>query len=175
MATLSRWMPPQPQPATGPVPYALLGLLGAGLLAAAIVSVTGRVILIGLILLSALDHVSDHRRLRWLALAREGENLCTFARAFDRRQTNYWVMRAVYDALRPYCTFRGGRMPLRPSDSLARNLRIDADDLTDIARDATVRVGRAFEDLEANPLYGRVDTVRDLVAFVQHQPPLHSN
>lgn len=62
-------------------------------------------------------------------------------------------------------------MPLRPSDSLERNLHIDSDDLTDIARDATVRVGRAFENLEANPFYGRVDTVRDLVAFVQHQPP----
>lgn len=171
MATLSRWMPPQPQPATGSVAYAPLGVLSAGLLAAAIFSLTGRVIVIGLTLLIVLDHVSDQRRLRWLALARAGENLCTFARAFDRRQTNYWVLRAVYDALRPYCTFQGGRMPLRPSDSLERNLHIDSDDLTDIARDATGRVGRAFEDLEANPFYGRVDTVRDLVAFVQHQPP----
>lgn len=54
MATLSRWMPPQPQPATGPVAYAPLGVLGAGLLAAAIFSLTGRVIVIGLTLLIVL-------------------------------------------------------------------------------------------------------------------------
>lgn len=163
-------MPPSPTQTTGAVGYAVLGLFAAGLVAAVVFSMTGRVIVVGLVLLLLVDQVGDRRRLRRLALFRQGEDLCSFARAFDRRTTNYWVVRAVYDELRPYCTFRGGRVPLRPSDSLEQELRIGSDDLTDIARDATVRTGRVFENLQANPLYGRVSTVADLIAFVQYQP-----
>ena len=116
--------------------------------------------------------VSKQRRLRRLAETRAGESLCTFARAFDRRATDFWVVRAVYEELRPYCRFRGRQVPVRPTDSLTDDLHIDGDDLEGIARDATARVGRVFENLAGNPWYGRVDTIGDMVAFEQHQPKL---
>jgi hypothetical protein len=149
--------------------YLVLTLLAAGLLAAAIFSTGGRVVL-GIVLLIALHRTWDDRRLRRLAMTRPGESICTFARAFDRRKTDFWIVRAVYDELRPYCTFRGGQFPVRRTDSLTDDLYIDGDDLEGIARDAAIRVGRVFENLEANPWYGRVATVGDMVAFVQHQP-----
>ena len=42
-----------------------------------------------------------------------GEDIGTFARAFDRRSEPFdpWVVRATWDALLPYCGF-----PLRPAD-----------------------------------------------------------
>ena len=169
MRSFSRWMPSRPRPVTSPVSYFVLALLAVGLLVAAVFSAGGRVVL-GIVLLLVLHRIWDDRRLRLLAMTRPGESICTFARSFDRRGTDFWVVRAVYDEFRPYCTFRGGRLPLRATDSLTDDLHIDGDDLEDIARDATVRVGRVFGDLEANPGYGRVATVGDMVAFVQHQP-----
>ena len=168
MRSFSRWMPSRPQPVTSPIAHLVLSLLAVGLLAAAVFSAGGRVVL-GIVLLLALHRIWDDRRLRRLATNRRGESICTFARAFDRRGTDFWVVRAVHDELRPYCTFRGGQFPLRGTDSLTDDLHIDGD-VEDIARDATVRVGRAFRDLEANPWYSRVATVGDMVAFVQHQP-----
>jgi hypothetical protein len=169
MPSFSRWMPSRPRPATSPIAYLGLTFLAVGLLAAAIFSTGGRVVL-GIVLLIALHRIWDDRRLRRLAMTRPGESICTFARGFDRRKTDFWVVRAVYDELRPYCIFRGGRFPVRRTDSLTDDLYIDGDDLEGIARDATVRVGRLFENLEANPWHGRVATVGDMVAFVQHQP-----
>ena len=169
MRSLSRWMPSRPQPVTSPVAYSLVALVAVGLLAAAIFSTGGRVVL-GIVLIIALHNIWDDRRVRRLAMTRRGENICTFARSFDRRETDFWVVRAVHDELRPYCTFRGGRLPVRRSDSLTDDLHIEGDDLESIARAATVRVGRVFGELEANPWYGRVATVGDMVAFVQHQP-----
>ena len=170
MSTLSRWMPPLPRQPIGAGGYALLGLIGAGLLAAIVFSTSGRVIIGGLFALGVVFHFWDDRRLRRLALTRPGEDLCTFARAFDRRATDFWAVRAIYDELRPYCRFRGGQLPLRPSDTLKGVLHIDAEDVWYMARDATLRAGRLFTNLEANPQYSHLTTVGDLVAFVQFQP-----
>jgi acyl carrier protein len=170
MPRLSRWMPPSPKQPMGRAGYVILGVSLAGLCAVLAFSSVGRVIVGGIIVLIAVHHVFDQRRLRRLALARLGEDVCSFARSFDRRATDFWVVRAIHDELRPYVRFRSGQLPIRASDTLDRDLRIDSEDLVDIARDACLRTGRAFENLEANPHYDRVTTVADLVAFVQHQP-----
>jgi hypothetical protein len=48
---------------------------------------------------------------------------------------------------------------------------MDVDDLEEGGlRELAVRTGRTFENLPANPLYGRVLTVGDLVEFFGHQP-----
>jgi hypothetical protein len=51
---------------------------------------------------------------------RPGEDIGTFARAFDRRAEPFdpWVVRATWDALVPYVTHGDWHVPLRPTDRL---------------------------------------------------------
>ena len=64
----------------------------------------------------------------------------------------------------------GRAVPVRRQDRCEKDLRIDPDDLDDIARDAAFRARRSMEGVEKNPLYGQVQTVGDLVSFLEHQP-----
>ena len=107
-----------------------------------------------------------------LADARVGEDIGTFARAFDRRAPEFdpWVVRAVWDALQQHVEARGRHVPLRPSDQLVAHLDIDADDLEDVAVEAATRAGRNSSDWRANPVNRPVETVADLVRLVALQP-----
>jgi len=111
-------------------------------------------------------------RLARLARQRRGEDIGTFARAFDRRAPGFdpWVVRAVWDALTPWTQLRGGdRLPLRPADVIDELGCVD-EDLDDVVYEATIRSQHALDDVTANPYYGHVSTVGDLVGFITRQP-----
>jgi hypothetical protein len=56
-------------------------------------------------------------------------------------------------------------------DNMTEDLRVDADDLDmDLVPHIAERAGRSLNDTRRNPLYGKVRTVRDLVAFLEAQP-----
>ena len=98
-----------------------------------------------------IQRVWDTRSRRRLAVARQGGSICEFARSFER-------------------SVDGRAVPVRRQDRCEKDLRIDPDDLDDIARDAAFRARRSMEGVEKNPLYGQVQTVGDLVSFLEHQP-----
>ena len=121
----SRWMPRSEPPqggTTSRVSFAVLCLAALWALwylahhpvgAAVTSAFVGAVWLVGRLL---------DRRLARLARERVGEDIGTFARAFDRRATTFdpWVVRAVWDALAPWTELRGGgRLPLRRADVIA--------------------------------------------------------
>jgi hypothetical protein len=122
---------------------------------------------------SVLNRRENHR-LQMLASVREGESICHFARSFDKRKTDPWIIRAVHQELqlllRPFVAF-----PLRVSDSLLEDLRVDVEDLEDIVADVAMRAGRSLQQTEHNPYYGKVRTVSDLVLFMNAQPLVQSN
>lgn len=107
----------------------------------------------------------DKWRQQRLAAQRRSENICTFARSFNCRSTDTWIIRAVFDELSLYVTF-----PIRGSDRFEEDLKLDALDLVEIAQVVAQRTGRPLEQCEQNPLYDKVRTVRDLVDFFRHQP-----
>jgi hypothetical protein len=112
------------------------------------------------------------RHLARLARERAGEDIGTFARAFNRRAPTFdpWVVRAVWDALAPWTELRGGgRLPLRPTDVIDELGCVD-EDLDDVLREAATRARRSLVAVRGNPYYRRVVTVGDLVAFIAHQP-----
>ena len=111
-------------------------------------------------------------RLRELAAGRAGEDIGTFARGFDRRTQPFdpWVVRATWDALQPLVSYPGGRVPLRPSDSLADDLRIDPELLDIEFVEIAERAGRCLDGVEANPLFLDARTVGDLVRLLSAQP-----
>jgi len=107
--------------------------------------------------------LSDLWRDRRIARVRIGESVCGFARAFDYRRVDTWIIRAVYEEF-------SGRFPLRASDNIEQDLRIDGDDLDDMVGHIAQRIGRSLERCENNPMFGKVRTLRDLVIFLHHQP-----
>jgi hypothetical protein len=90
--------------------------------------------------------------------------------SFDCREVDTWVIRAVFESLQPYCRFGRGTLPLRPTDDLDGDLRMDPVDLEDLAVGIAHRTGRSLEDGVKNPLYGSVKTASDLVMFIANKP-----
>lgn len=106
-----------------------------------------------------------------MAQSREGESICQFARAIDCRRVDTWVVRAVYEELQRSLSAVVA-VPLRVTDHLQRDLGLDADDLDELVADMAQRARRSLADTSANPLFGKVTTVGDLVEFLQAQPRL---
>jgi hypothetical protein len=111
------------------------------------------------------------RHLTELARARSGESICEFARAFDTRRVDTWVIRAVYEQVQQQLRWVYPGFPVRATDRLKEDLWMDPDDIDmDITDDVTSRTGRSMRDHKQNPMYGKVTTVADLVAFFAAQP-----
>ena len=110
-------------------------------------------------------------RLARMAQSRAGESICQFARSIDCRRVDTWVVRAVYEELQRSLS-AAVAVPLRLTDNLHSDLRLDADDLDDLVVDMAQRARRSLADTSANPLFGKVTTVGDLVEFLQAQPRL---
>lgn len=124
-----------------------------------------------LVVLAQWGHRRNIRYFTELAQARTGESICEFARAFDTRQVDTWVIRAVYERVQQQLGPYYPSFPVRASDRLKEDLRLDSDDAdVDILPDVISRTGRSMRDHRRNPLYGKVNTVADLVAFFAAQP-----
>lgn len=100
---------------------------------------------------------------------RQGESIGSFARSFNYRAIDTWVIRAVYEELEWYCTYDDLTFPLRATDDLDE-LGIDPDDFEDIIEDIAFRTGRSLEGYDKNPFYMKLNTVKDLVLFFVNQP-----
>lgn len=97
--------------------------------------------------------------------------MCQFARSINCRRVDTWVVRAVYEELQR--SLPGTvPVPLRVTDQLQRDLQLDADDLDDLIVDTAQRTSRSLAHTSANPLFGKVATVGDLVKFLNGQPRL---
>jgi hypothetical protein len=109
-------------------------------------------------------NAGERRRQRRIAIERQDESICSFARSFDCRATDTWIIRAVFEEVSIFVQF-----PLRADDRLEADLKIDPEDIEDIVEAIAQRTGRPLEDCEANPLHGKVTTVRELVEYFVNQ------
>lgn len=97
---------------------------------------------------------------------RAGESIGTFARSFDLKTIDTWVVRAVYEELQFYVP----DAPLRKADSIL-DLRLDYEDLEmEVIPNISKRTGRSLKNYESNPHFGEVKTVEGLVLFFNAQP-----
>lgn len=107
-----------------------------------------------------------------LAMERRGESICQFARSFDTRAVDTWVIRAVYDTLQQDLHDMHPAFPVRASD-LLQDLLCDPDDLDmHLADELARRSCRSLNNPQANPLYGKIRSVGELVLFLNAQPRL---
>jgi len=96
-------------------------------------------------------------------------SICDFAKEFDCKVVDTWIIRAVYEEIQEYLPL-DEKMPIKSSDNLKTDLRLDDDDLDlDLAEQISQRTGRTMENCENNPYYGKVFTVKDLVLFFNYQ------
>ncbi len=130
------------------------------------------VVVVSFLVLTLVFNVVHNRRLRRIADKRYDENICTFAREFDRHLVDPWIIRAVYEGLQDYYS-NVPKFPFRATDDLLSDLVMDEEDLDDLAEEIAIRIGRSMAAKSRNPLYGRVRTVRDLVMFYVSQPKLY--
>ena len=109
-------------------------------------------------------------KLRRLAQSRPHDSICTFARALNPRKTDPWIIRAAYEELGSLLPKTDRPFPLRASDRLAEDLKIDEEDRDDSFVSAAERVGRSLKNTLQNPYFDKVKTVEDFVMFLEHQP-----
>ena len=108
----------------------------------------------------------DRAHLARFAETRQAQSICDFRRSFNVRETDPWVIRAVYEQLQGQLRWAHPNFPVRADDRLVEDLKLDPDDIDlEIVSDVSGRTGRSMRNTKANPFYGRVKTVGDLVAF----------
>ena len=98
------------------------------------------------------------------------DTICDFRRSFDVRKVDPWIIRATYEAFGRWFDTKQVHFPLRASDAIGDDLKIDPEDVEDLVHEVAQRAGYDISECEANPLYGKVETVGDFVMFFTHQP-----
>lgn len=96
---------------------------------------------------------------------RTNATICHFARAFERRAVDTWILRATYEQLS-----ESHGKPIRADDDLFD--LVDAEEVDFEVLEVADRCGRSLDHPEANPFHEGLTTVRDLVQFLNHQPML---
>ena len=118
---------------------------------------------------SAIDQPKVERHFQNLCKERSGLSICEFAREFDPKVVDTWIIRAVYEQLQAALPTKQN-VPIKASDSLFDTLMLDEDDLDlDLVEEIAQRTSRSLEGYESNPYYGKVTTARNLVLFFNHQ------
>jgi hypothetical protein len=174
MRTPSRLMPKRQPPKLGAAGRLLLAALLAALAYLALQATPVQLaiaasVCTALWLLAARSARRTGQDLQALATSRTGESICEFARSFDCRVVDTWVIRAVYEELQSEVQLAW--LPIRANDVLVKDLHIDPDDLDmSLAPAIAARTGRSLESAETNPYSGKVLTASDLVLFFNGQP-----
>ncbi len=116
------------------------------------------------VLFAAVTAIDSWRGKR-IAEARRDYSICQFARSFDCRIIDTWIIRAAFEEF-------SYSYPVKPDDSIADDLGIVDEDLDDSLETIARRAGRCIDNTETNPMYDKVETVGDLIMFLQYQPRL---
>ena len=174
MRVASRHMPKFTGRPMGVVGWPFLACLLAAIAYFAVANTLAFLVgLSGLLALLWLARRQDQRQTRQLlALAsqRRGQSICEFAREFNAREIDTWIIRAVYEQLQGKLSHVHPAFPVRANDLLKEDLLLDDDELDiDLAQEVEMRTARSLDKSAANPYFGKVRTVRDLVFFFQNQ------
>jgi hypothetical protein len=173
MRRLSRWMAPAGgagDAVSHPVLIVSLAMLGVAVLSALLLSETARYLLSAFAIAAVVGRIRELRWRRRVARERQGESICSFAGAFERRTVDPRAIRAVHEALTSLVSFRGGAVPIRATDRMTDTIGLPGEDLEELAEEIAERVGRRTVWSEQDPFLGSVATAGDLVHFISAQP-----
>lgn len=170
MKQASRFMPKyEPRKASKPAAIAFFAIAAAIVIYQPwyLLVIAGIALLV--IILSTIDQPKVERYFQSLCKERSGLSICEFAREFDPKVVDTWIIRAVFEQLQAALPTKEN-VPIKASDSLFDTLMLDEDDLDlDLVGEIAQRTSRSLEGYESNPYYGKVTTARNLVLFFNHQ------
>jgi len=172
----SRSMPPSRTPSRVALVVLWFGVGCAGVALYSFVSVKSVFAVACMIAVFSVFAIRSSRKQRLhlmsIARSRAGDSICQFARSFETRKVDTWVIRAAYEVLQQELTHMAPAFPVQATDRL-EDLLFDSDDLDmAIVPEISRRSRRSLEHTEANPLYGKVQSVADLVMFFNQQPTM---
>ncbi len=166
---MPQYMPPTE--GVSVVAWIVLLALAAGLL---YVTYENPIILLFFIVFAIYGYIDNIRRTKKfnkLIEERKELNICQFARSFDCRVIDTWVIRAVYEQIQEYVSENNKLLAIKAEDDLLELLEIDGEDLElDMLEEIAQRTGRSIENTEKNSYFNKVNTVSDLVHFINEQP-----
>lgn len=111
--------------------------------------------------------------MRSIALSRSDSDICRYARSFDYRNVDTKIMREVYHHVQEWAgKYEGIPFPVEADDCFDEIYKMDSDDLDDIYFVIAQKLGISTENLEANPYWNKVTTVKNLVVFLHNQPKI---
>lgn len=117
-----------------------------------------------------LESIRRKKKFNALAKDRQELSICEFSHSFDCRLIDTWVIRAVYEQIQNYVSTKHLPLPIKAEDNLWDVLEIDEEDMDlDLLKEILQRTGRSIENTENNPYFDKVNTVRDLVYFINEQ------
>lgn len=120
---------------------------------------------------AAVQNKKQQKKLSDMVKDRKNDSICSFARSFDCREIDTWVIRAVFEQLQDNMQWVHPNFPIRQNDNIYDNLLIDEEVLElDLVEEIAQRTGKSLNDSEQNPYYGKVNTVAELVYFFNLQP-----
>jgi hypothetical protein len=109
-----------------------------------------------------------------LLKSRRDLSICDFAREFNTKEIDTWVIRATYEEVQKSLALKK-LFPVKGSDNLKEDLLLDDDDLDmDLVEMIAQRAGRTLNNYERNPHYGKVTTVKKLVLFMNSQAKINA-
>lgn len=127
-------------------------------------------IILGVMVFIAVLSALNHRRMKKLVIERGEPNICAYARSFDYRNVDTKIMREVYNLVQEWAgKYDDMPFPVQAEDTFEGIYQMDTDDLDDIYFEVSEKLGISKENAEANPYYDRVETVKDLVLFLNEQ------
>jgi len=116
-----------------------------------------------------LSNREDSRHFEKLCKDREGVDIGTFARSFERRTVDTWIIRAAWEEIREYCP----NFPIKSEDRFTEDLRICDEDIEfALLEPIASRTGRSLKKCKNNPYAQEIYTVKDLVLFLNGQPKI---
>ncbi|TDF34657.1 hypothetical protein EYS14_23150 [Alteromonadaceae bacterium M269] len=123
------------------------------------------------LLFFSISSFIEHRRMKKIALGRGQANICEYARSFNYRVVDTKIMREVWNEVQLLLgKFGGEPFPIKADDKFEETYRIHPDDIDDIYWDVADRLGIETGNVEVNPYFEQVATVKDLVLFLDAQP-----
>ncbi len=113
----------------------------------------------------------SQKRFDVLVAERRELSICEFARSFNCKVVDTWIIRAVYEQLQEYLSGNGELLAIKADDHIYNDLEIDEEDFQfDLVEEISQRTGRSLEFTKNNTYYNDVNTIRDLVLFFNEQP-----
>ena len=127
-------------------------------------------IITAFVVLIVAESYIDHRRMAKIATERGKPDICKFTRDFDYRVIDTKIIREVWNETQLNLgKFLGEKFPVLSEDDFEKTYRMDDEGIDYMYWDICDRLGITTENVEVNPFYERVNSVKDLVLLIHHQ------